>query len=334
MLLQPEDHTRPFPLSPFTIFPPFGRHFSELRANFPANKFEVTSIPDELKALNPTTNTPVSHSHRESKLREENQINIANQRATTTIQSASSNLANNNSGEAQSFSFGFNVSPRMWVEVYPALQVCSTHGCRSKGTNELREIILGNWLGITKIPEQETMSTHYKSRTVGNTHSFNKGLQPQNLHQLVLHPPSFDRIRMGQRGNNNRAQSIAPGAPTGRPTQQDEASLIGPDSVHEAMEKVQLIIYRLKIGQSRQETYADVHRTDLEFEIDDWVFLKVSQMKGVMTFGKKDLPAKLELVYLVFHISLLKKCVGDPTSIVPLESVAVKDSLTYEEVPI
>ena len=36
----------------------------------------------------------------------------------------------------------------------------------------------------------------------------------------------------------------------------------------------------------------------------------------------------------VFHISLLKKCVGDPPSIVPLESVAMKDSLSYEDVPV
>ena len=36
----------------------------------------------------------------------------------------------------------------------------------------------------------------------------------------------------------------------------------------------------------------------------------------------------------VFHISLLKKCVGDPTSIVTLESVAMKDSLSYEDVPL
>ena len=47
-----------------------------------------------------------------------------------------------------------------------------------------------------------------------------------------------------------------------------------------------------------------------------------------------ELAQKLEAVHSVFHISLLKKCVGDPTSIVPLESLAVKDSLSYEDVPV
>ena len=47
-----------------------------------------------------------------------------------------------------------------------------------------------------------------------------------------------------------------------------------------------------------------------------------------------ELPAELAAVHPVFHISLLKKCMGDPTSIVPLESVVVKDSLTYKEEPV
>ncbi|KAH0704841.1 hypothetical protein KY285_019119 [Solanum tuberosum] len=59
-----------------------------------------------------------------------------------------------------------------------------------------------------------------------------------------------------------------------------KTALIGPDSVHEAMEKVQLIKDRLKTAQSHQKSYADVRKRDLEFEINNWVFLKVSPMKG------------------------------------------------------
>ncbi|WMV30519.1 hypothetical protein MTR67_023904 [Solanum verrucosum] len=81
-------------------------------------------------------------------------------------------------------------------------------------------------------------------------------------------------------------------------------------------------------------------------------------MKGVMRFGKQgklssryvrpyrilkrigkvayelELPANLAAVHPVFHISILKKCVGDPASVVPLEIVAVKDNFSYEDVPV
>ena len=84
--------------------------------------------------------------------------------------------------------------------------------------------------------------------------------------------------------------------------------------------------------------------------------MKVSHIKGEMRFGKKgkispryvgpyeilkrvgkvayelELPAELAGVHPVFHISQLKKCMGDPAFVVPLESVAVKDSISYEDV--
>ena len=63
--------------------------------------------------------------------------------------------------------------------------------------------------------------------------------------------------------------------------------MIGLDSVLYAMEKVQLIRDRLKTAQCHQKSYVDVRRREQEFQVDDWVFLKVSPMKGVMRFGKK-----------------------------------------------
>ena len=44
---------------------------------------------------------------------------------------------------------------------------------------------------------------------------------------------------------------------------------------------------RLKIAYSQQKSYADNRRRDLEFEVGDMVYLKISPMKGVMRFGKK-----------------------------------------------
>ena len=48
-----------------------------------------------------------------------------------------------------------------------------------------------------------------------------------------------------------------------------EAGFIGPDLVHQAMEKVKVIQKRLKTTQNRQNSYTDVQRTSLEFEVDD-----------------------------------------------------------------
>ena len=50
--------------------------------------------------------------------------------------------------------------------------------------------------------------------------------------------------------------------------------MIGPDSALYAMEKVKLIRDRLKTTQSRQKSYADVRRRELQFQVDDSVFIK------------------------------------------------------------
>ena len=48
-----------------------------------------------------------------------------------------------------------------------------------------------------------------------------------------------------------------------------------------------MIHERLLATQSRQKSYVDNRRRDLEFQVGDHVFSKVSLLKGVMRFGKK-----------------------------------------------
>ncbi|WMV08821.1 hypothetical protein MTR67_002206 [Solanum verrucosum] len=47
-----------------------------------------------------------------------------------------------------------------------------------------------------------------------------------------------------------------------------------------------------------------------------------------------ELPNELALMHPVFHVSMLKKCVGDLMSIVPLERFGVDENLSYEEVSV
>ena len=47
-----------------------------------------------------------------------------------------------------------------------------------------------------------------------------------------------------------------------------------------------------------------------------------------------ELPASFGSVHPVFHISMLKKCIGDHSLVFPVEKFKVIDSLTYEEEPV
>ena len=44
------------------------------------------------------------------------------------------------------------------------------------------------------------------------------------------------------------------------------------------------------------------------------------------------LPNELALVHPIFNVSMNKKCIGNPESILPIECVCVEDNLSYEEV--
>ena len=60
---------------------------------------------------------------------------------------------------------------------------------------------------------------------------------------------------------------------------------------------------------------------------------EILQRVGKVAYELK-LPSELASVHPLFHVSMLKKCIGDPESILPIEGLGVKDNLFYEEVPV
>jgi hypothetical protein len=132
-----------------------------------------------------------------------------------------------------------------------------------------------------------------------------------------------------------------------------ERKIFRPDLVVEAEDKVKVIQANLKTAQSRQKSYADKRRKPLQFQVGDFVYLRVSPTKGVQHFGIKGklapryvgpfeilnvcgpvayqlhLPSQLAAIHDVFHVSQLKNCVKLPTEIVVIEP-----DLSYIERPL
>ena len=63
--------------------------------------------------------------------------------------------------------------------------------------------------------------------------------------------------------------------------------MIGLDIVKDTKEKGQDIRQRLKVASDQQNSYANLKRKDIEYEVSDKVFLKVSPWRKVLRFGKK-----------------------------------------------
>jgi hypothetical protein len=66
-----------------------------------------------------------------------------------------------------------------------------------------------------------------------------------------------------------------------------ERQVFGPDILLEAEENIRMVRENLKAAQSRQRSYADIRRRELGFEVGDYVYLKVSPIKGTKRFGSK-----------------------------------------------
>jgi hypothetical protein len=137
-----------------------------------------------------------------------------------------------------------------------------------------------------------------------------------------------------------------------------ERKVFGPDILQEVERQVRMVRENLRVAQSRQKSYADHRRRELSFEVGDFVYLKVSPMRGVRHFkvqGKLtprfigpfkilekrgevayqlELPSQLSDVHDVFHVSQLKKCLQVPEEQLPMQDLDTKEDLSYQEYPI
>ncbi|GJV20511.1 putative reverse transcriptase domain-containing protein [Tanacetum coccineum] len=124
-----------------------------------------------------------------------------------------------------------------------------------------------------------------------------------------------------------------------------EGQLIGPELVQETTKKISQIKDRLKAMRDRQKSCVDKRRKPLEFNVSEYVLLKVSSWKGVVRFGKNGklvprfvgpfeiiekvglvayrlrLPKELNGIHDTFHVWNLNKCLTDPTLQVPLDEI-------------
>ena len=137
-----------------------------------------------------------------------------------------------------------------------------------------------------------------------------------------------------------------------------ERKLSGQEIVQVMIDNVKVIRDRLKIAQDRHKSYVDNRMRDLEFQVGDQVFMRISPWKGVLRFGKKGnlcprymgpyeilerigkvaywlrLPPELARIHDVVHVSMLPKYIADPSHVLRDQPVELKEDLTYEERPV
>ncbi|GKE38797.1 hypothetical protein Tco_1462202 [Tanacetum coccineum] len=114
----------------------------------------------------------------------------------------------------------------------------------------------------------------------------------------------------------------------------------------------------MQLARDRQNSYADLKRKPMEFQVGDNVMLKVFPWKGFVHFEKRgklnpryvgpfkvlekvrSVAYKLELleelsrVHNTFHVSNLKKFHADETLVVPLDGLHIDDKLHVVEEPV
>ncbi|XP_022158367.1 uncharacterized protein LOC111024871 [Momordica charantia] len=100
-----------------------------------------------------------------------------------------------------------------------------------------------------------------------------------------------------------------------------ERVLLGPDLVQATNSAIQKIRGSIQVAQSRQKSYADVRRRELEFVVGERVFLRVAPVKGIFAIWEEGQAQR-------------KKYIHDPSHVLDPEPLQLDESLCYEEIPV
>jgi hypothetical protein len=187
-----------------------------------------------------------------------------------------------------------------YAELYIA-RILSLHGVpKTIVSDRGPQFVSKFWEELHKALDTKLLhSSAYHPQTSGHTERVNRTLEDMLRTCALEFPQKWDDcLPLAEFSYNNSYQESIKMAPFealyGRRcrtplnrSEPGERYFFRPDMVKETEEKVQRIIHHLKKAQARQKSYADKRRQPLYFLVGDYVYLKVSPMKGVSRFGIK-----------------------------------------------
>jgi hypothetical protein len=213
-------------------------------------------------------------------------------------------------------------------------------------------------------------SSAYHPQTDGKTERVNQILEDMLRACALQYGRSWDKnLSYAESSYNNSYQESLKMAPFemlyGRRcrtplfwNETGERKVFRPDILQEGEKQVRMVRENLRVTQSRQKSYTDHRRRELSFEVGDFVYLKVSPMRGLRCFKARgklaqrfigpfkilerrgevayqlELPSQLFHVHDVFHVSQLRKCLRVPEEQIPMEELDAKEDLSYQEYPV
>nr|CAH67938.1 H0211F06-OSIGBa0153M17.10 [Oryza sativa] len=257
------------------------------------------------------------------------------------------------------------------AELYMARVVC-LHGVPKKIVSDRGSQFTSKfWQKLPlEMGTRLNFSTAYHPQTDGQTERVNQILEDMLRACVLDFGESWDKnLPYAEFSYNNSYQASLQMAPYealyGRKCrtpllwdQTGERQVFGTDILRAAEEKVKIIQERLRVAQSRQKSYADNRRRDLAFEEGDYVYLRVTPLRGVHRFQTKgklaprfvgpfkivsrrgkvayqlELPPSMAGIHDVFHVSQLKKCLRVPTKEADPDRIELQEDLTYVEKPV